>query len=97
LVKEKWTWKKEGAFPERQGWDITINDCHKKSFPFGSVNIANLRRPDPDSVKAFDTPESQTDAIKKIILSGIQDKIKGMQAADADAKNEYQQLLQKVG
>lgn len=97
LVKEKWTWKKEGVFPERQGWDITINDWHEKSFPFGPANIANLRRPDPHSVKAFDTPESQTDAIKKIILSGIQDKIKGMQAADADAENEYQQLLQKVG
>ncbi|NGY38996.1 AAA family ATPase [Flavobacterium sp. XN-5] len=97
LVKEKWTWKKDNILPERQGWDININDWHEKSFPFGPANIANLRRPDPHSVKAFDTPESQTDAIKKIILSGIQDKIKGMQAADADAENEYQQLLQKVG
>ena len=97
LVKEKWTWKKEGILPDRQGWDFTIDNWHEKSFPFGPANIANLRRPDPHSVKAFDTPESQTEVIKKIILSGIQDKIKSMQAEDADTKNEYQQLLQKVG
>lgn len=97
LVKEKWTWKKEGILPDRQGWDFTIDNWHEKSFPFGPANIANLRRPDPHSVKAFDTPESQTEVIKKIILSGIQDKIKSMQAEDVDTKNEYQQLLQKVG
>ena len=97
LVKERWTWKKEGVTPDRQGWDITINGWHEKSFPFGPANIANLRRPDPHSVKAFDTPESQTDAIKKIILSGIQDKLKSMQVAEAGADNEYQQLLEKVG
>lgn len=97
LVKERWTWKKEGVTPDRQGWDVTVGDWHEKSFPFGPANIANLRRPDPHSVKAFDTPESQTNVIKGIILTGIQDKIKGMQAEDAEQKNEYQQLLQKVG
>ena len=96
LVKEKWTWKSIGVTPDRQGWDITTGDWHEKSFPFGPPNIANLRRPDPHSVKAFDTPDSQTDAIKKIILAGIQDKIKSLQGADDGAENDYQQILQKV-
>jgi len=96
LVKERWTWKKDAAQPERQGWDTTTEDWHETSFPFGPANIANSRRPDPHSVKAFDTPESQTDVIKKIILAGIQDKIKGMQSANEE-ESEYQQLLQKVG
>jgi len=96
LVKEKWTWNKVGSMPDRRGWDVSIGNWHESSFPFGPANIANLRRPDPHSVKAFDTPESQTDAIKKIILSGIQDKIKGLQSAD-ESGNEYQQLLEKVG
>lgn len=97
LVKEKWTWKAVNSFPDRQGWDVATGNWHEKSFPFGPANIANLRRPDPHSVKAFDTPESQTEAIKKIILSGIQDKIKSMQSAEDGAENEYQKLLQKVG
>lgn len=96
LVKERWTWNRASELPVRQGWNTQINDWDSKA-PFGPANIANLRRPDPHSVKAFDTPESQTEVIKKIIITGITDKIKSMQAEDAATENEYQQLLKKVG
>lgn len=95
LVKERWTWEKEGVVPKRQGWNVD-EGAWDESFPFGPANIANLRRPDPHSVRAFDTPETQTNAIKTILLTGIQEKIKSLQATDSSHQNDYQQLLQKV-
>lgn len=97
LVKERWIWSKHNEMPERRGWDVNEGGWHATKAPFGPANIANLRRPDPHSVKAFDTPESQTEAIKKIIISGIMDKIKSLQSEDAATENEYHQLIAKVG
>jgi putative ATP-dependent endonuclease of OLD family len=95
LVKERWTWKGEGK-PIRQGWDVTIGGW-SDSFPFGPANIANARRPEPHKVSAFDKPENQADAIKKLLMAGIKERVKNLQSRKSeDDANDYFQLIEKV-
>jgi len=95
LVRERWTWRCEGK-PTRQGWDV-IEGKWSDSFPFGPANIANARRPEPHKVSAFDKPESQADAIKKLLMTGINERVKNLQNEDSiGGANGYQELIQKV-
>ncbi|MBB6611790.1 AAA family ATPase [Pontibacter sp. Tf4] len=95
LVKEKWTWESTGK-PVRRGWNVTLGDWDSKSFPFGPANIANQRRPEPHKVNAFDNPDDQANAIKKLLMAAITERVKNLQAASSEDKNEYHQLLDKV-
>ena len=93
LVKERWTWKTIGK-PERRGWDVKMGDWHPSKAPFGPPNIANSRRPEPHKVDAFSKPEDQADAIKKLLLAAIQEKVNQMKTAEE--KNEYHLMLESV-
>jgi putative ATP-dependent endonuclease of OLD family len=93
LVREKWTWKGIGK-PERRGWDVEQGDWHPNKAPFGPPGVANSRRPEPHKIDAFSKPEDQADAIKKLLLAGIQEKVNQMKSDEQ--RNEYHQMLESV-
>ena len=93
LIKEKWTWRAVGK-PERRGWDVTISDWHPSKAPFGPAGVANSRRPEPHKVDAFSKPEDQADAIKKLLLAAIQEKVNQMKSDEE--KNDYHKMLESV-
>jgi putative ATP-dependent endonuclease of the OLD family len=95
LVKERWTWRAEGK-PTRQGWNVAENSW-SNSFPFGPANIANARRPEPHKVSAFDKPENQADAIKKLLMAAIKERVKNLQSTGPEGgANDYHQLVESV-
>lgn len=89
LVKEKWYWPTEGK-PIRRGWNVETGDWDKSSFPFGPANIANVRRPEPHKVDAFSDPEEQAKEIKKLLMTGITERVKSLQSSEE--RNEYHEL-----
>lgn len=94
LVKERWTWKGEGA-PTRQGWNAQENNWSEQ-VPWGAPNVANSRRPEPHRVDAFDSPEVQADEIKKLLMNALNERVKNLKTANQEAENEYHKLLGKV-
>jgi putative ATP-dependent endonuclease of OLD family len=93
LVREKWTWKGIGK-PERRGWDVEQGHWHGSKAPFGPPGVANSRRPEPHKVDAFSKPEDQADAIKKLLLAGIQEKVNQMKSDEQ--RNEYHKMIESV-
>lgn len=89
LVKEKWHWPAEGK-PIRRGWNVETGDWDESSFPFGPANIANSRRPEPHKVDAFSDPEEQAKEIKKLLMTGITERVKSLQTSEE--RNEYHEL-----
>jgi putative ATP-dependent endonuclease of OLD family len=89
LVKEKWVWPSEGK-PIRRGWNVETGDWDESSFPFGPANIANSRRPEPHKVDAFSDPEEQAKEIKKLLMTGITERVKSLQSSEE--RNEYHEL-----
>jgi putative ATP-dependent endonuclease of OLD family len=95
LVKERWTWKGEGA-PIRQGWNAQLNSWSDQ-VPWGAPNVANSRRPEPHRVDAFDSPEVQADEIKKLLMNALNERVKNLKTANQEEEeNEYHKLLNKV-
>jgi len=95
LVKERWTWKSEGA-PTRQGWNAQENNWSDQ-VPWGAPNVANSRRPEPHRVDAFDSPEVQADEIKKLLMNALNERVKNLKTANQEEEeNEYHKLLGKV-
>lgn len=95
LVKERWTWKGEGA-PTRQGWNAQDNNWSEQ-VPWGAPNVANSRRPEPHRVDAFDSPEVQADEIKKLLMNALNERVKNLKTANQEEEeNEYHKLLGKV-
>jgi len=93
LVREKWTWANIGA-PVRRGWDVFEGDWHASKAPFGPAGVANTRRPEPHKVDAFSKPEDQAEAIKKLLMAGIIEKVNQMKTEEQ--KNEYHQMLESI-
>lgn len=89
LVREKWWWPAEGK-PNRRGWNVETGDWDETSFPFGPANIANSRRPEPHKVDAFSDPEEQAKEIKKLLMTGITERVKSLQSSEE--RNEYHEL-----
>jgi putative ATP-dependent endonuclease of OLD family len=93
LVREKWTWANIGA-PVRRGWDVFESSWHASKAPFGPAGVANTRRPEPHKVDAFSKPEDQAEAIKKLLMAGIIEKVNQMKTEEQ--KNEYHQMLESI-
>ncbi|KRT13228.1 ATP-dependent endonuclease [Pedobacter ginsenosidimutans] len=93
LVRERWTWRGTGK-PDRRGWDVHKGGWHATKAPFGPPNIANSRRPEPHKVDAFSKPEDQADAIKKLLLAAIQEKVNLMRTAEE--KNQYHAMVDSI-
>lgn len=97
LVKERWLWHSEGK-PKREGWDVEVGGW-SENVPWGAPNIANARRPEPHRVDAFDSPEKQAEAIKKLIMQALNDRVKNLKAEnvqEGEEENDYQKLLSQV-
>lgn len=92
LVKEKWTWSGPGKLPDRVGYNIEIDDWDTKA-PFGFANIANLRRPEPHPVLAFDNPDVQAKAITDLLVTAITEKVESLQSQKDGEDNEYHRLI----
>ncbi|MBB5438005.1 putative ATP-dependent endonuclease of OLD family [Pedobacter sp. AK017] len=90
LVRERWIWKGVGK-PDRRGWDVKKGEWHPTKAPFGPANIANSRRPEPHKVDAFSKPEEQAEAIKRLLLAAIQEKVNQMRSAEE--RNQYHAML----
>ncbi|KAA6318321.1 DNA replication and repair protein RecF, partial [termite gut metagenome] len=92
LVKEKWVWKEIGD-PIRTGWNVATNEWSAE-VPWGAPNVANSRRPEPHRVKAFDPPETQAEAIKRLLIQTLQEKIKNLKTEEGE--NDYKKLVEQV-
>lgn len=83
IVKEKWQWKKVGEKPERVGYRFDLGKWAEQTdspkMPWATDNVAYAKRPKPHRVSTFDSPETQSDAIKDIINSILEDKIKNFE------------------
>lgn len=93
LVKEKWTWNGPGQLPNRVGYNVDIQNWDTKA-PFGFANVANLRRPEPHPVLAFDNPDVQAKAIADLLMTAINEKVLGLQSDGEE--NEYFKLLDSL-
>lgn len=92
LVKEKWTWNIPGQLPTRVGFNVEMDDWDTKA-PFGFATIANLRRPEPHPVLAFDNPDVQAKAITELLVTAITEKVESIQAQTDGEENEYHRLV----
>lgn len=97
LVRERWIWHSEGK-PKREGWDVEAN-AWSENVPWGAPNVANARRPEPHRVDAFDSPEKQADAIKKLLMQALNERVKslkGKETQEGEEENDYKKLLNQV-
>ena len=89
IVKEKWLWKKPNDRPERIGYRVDLGrwanqQTDSPKMPWAMDNVAYARRPKPHRVSTFDSPETQSDAIKDIINSLLEEKIKNYDPISKD-------------
>ncbi|HTF03014.1 MAG TPA: AAA family ATPase [Bacteroidia bacterium] len=97
LVRERWVWNGEGK-PKREGWDAETTSW-SENVPWGAPNVANARRPEPHRVDAFDSPEEQAKAIKKLLMQALTDRVKNLKAEnqeEGEEENDYKKLISNV-
>jgi putative ATP-dependent endonuclease of OLD family len=97
LVRERWVWNGEGK-PKREGWDVEATAWSEK-VPWGAPNVANARRPEPHRVDAFDSPEEQAKAIKKLLMQALTERVKNLKAENHEEgveENDYKKLITQV-
>lgn len=94
VVRERWIWSGPGK-PKREGWNVENSDWSDK-VPWGAPNVANTRRPEPHRVDAFDPPTEQAEAIKKLLVQALNEKVKTFTAQNDDEENDFQKLLKSV-
>jgi len=94
-VRERWRWLEEGD-PIRQGWNVQKNDWDDK-VPWGAPNVAKSHRPEPHRVGAFDSPEEQSEAITKILMKELGDRVKNLESTVEEGnESSYGKLLENV-
>ena len=80
LVKERWVWKNAKDKPARVGWRVDKNEWagekDKPKMPWATDNVATARRPKAHRVSTFDSPETQSEAVKQIVNVLLEDKIR---------------------
>ncbi|QEC69336.1 AAA family ATPase [Panacibacter ginsenosidivorans] len=97
LVRERWVWNGEGK-PKREGWEVEASSW-SENVPWGAPNVANARRPEPHRVDAFDSPEEQAKAIKKLLMQALNDRVKNLKAQNQEEgqeENDYKKLIAHV-
>lgn len=97
VVKERWVWKNIKDKPSRVGWRVDKNDwateTDKPKMPWATDNVASARRPKAHRVSTFDSPETQSDAVRQIVNVLLEDKIKNYQPKDGG--DNYTSLVDK--
>ena len=80
LVKERWVWKNSKDKPARVGWRVDKNDWAGQQdtpkMPWATDNIATARRQKAHRVSSFDSPETQSEAVKQIVNAILEEKIR---------------------
>lgn len=94
LVKERWTWELPHKLPTRQGFNFEKKTWDEKA-PFGFANVANLRRPEPHAVFAFQNPDDQANQVMGILMTAINQKVENLKASQ-DEENLYRSLLDQI-
>lgn len=99
IVRERWSWTQPGE-AKRQGFDVTTNDW-SENVPWGAPNVANSRRPRPHRIHAFGSPEEQTQAVVKLLLTTLQSAVKSLpekvtDETGAETPTDYGNLLKSL-
>lgn len=76
LIRERWTWSKDGEQPKRQGFDVVLQEWVTDAVPWGAPNVANSRRPIPHRIDAFSKPEAQAQQVSDLLLTALKNKLK---------------------
>ncbi len=97
LVKESWRWPAPGV-PVRRGFNVQENrwatDADKEKVPWGAAGVANSRRPQPQRVDAFASPDEQAGEIVKLLMTAIKDRVKTHQEEAKENKEaDFSKLL----
>lgn len=100
LVKERWTWPQPGA-PVRRGYNFSkdnwATDTDKEKVPWGAAGVANARRPQPHRIDAFESPEKQAEAIVKLLMTAIKERVKAHEAESKEnLETDYSKLLSSI-
>ena len=95
LIREKWTWESPNKDPIRQGFDVS-EQAWAKEVPWGAPNVANARRPRPHRIDAFASPEAQADAIAKLIMDLLKDRIRSIKTDPSQERTDYELVLDKI-
>lgn len=73
-VKERWIWSAPGP-PKRQGHPANSDDWDDH-VPWGAPNVAKVRRPQPQRIDAFASPEEQANKIIELLKKALLDRAK---------------------
>lgn len=101
LVREKWTYPGPSMEPRKVGWEVATNGWHESEGPWGLPGVAQIARPEPHRVHAFDSPDEQAAQIVKLLRKLLEDRLKQLAAVDTDETasptgETYRSLLSKV-
>ncbi len=97
-VRERWTWKKPGA-PKKVGFDVEKDRWDDEHGPWGAAGVAQVNRPEPHRIEAFDNPATQAAAIVSLLEEAIKQKVKevtGSKSEEGQEKSSYEKLLDSV-
>lgn len=73
-VRERWIWNAPGK-PKRQGHRANANDWDEH-VPWGAPNVAKVRRPQPQRIDAFASPEKQAEKIVDLLKKALLERAK---------------------
>ena len=97
-VRERWTWKKPGA-PKKVGFNVEKDCWDDEHGPWGVAGVAQVNRPEPHRIEAFDNPATQAAAIVGLLEEAIKQKVKevtGLKSEEGQEKSSYEKLLDSV-
>ncbi|QFT36378.1 MULTISPECIES: ATP-dependent endonuclease [unclassified Vibrio] len=97
LVKERWIWKNTKDKPSRVGMRVDKGewaaDDDKPKMPWATDNVASARRPKAHRVSTFDSPETQSEAVKQIVNVLLEDRIRNYKPTTSP--DDYNSLVNK--
>lgn len=97
-VREQWKWRQPGP-PTKVGFNVETGDWDASHGPWGLASVAQVNRPEPHRIEAFDNPTKQADEIAGLLKEVISQKIKELTATkseDGAGKSAYERLLDSV-
>ncbi len=92
VVRERWTWSKADASPERDGYNFEKDDWDTEAVPWGAAGVAKARRPVPHRITSFDSPEEQAGQVAEMLLKAVKERIKSKKK-EGDENTDFAKLL----
>ena len=97
-VRERWTWREEGA-PKKVGFNVEKGSWDDAHGPWGAPGVAQVNRPEPHRIEAFDNPATQAAAIVGLLEEAIKQRVKEVTSSKSEEgqeKSSYEKLLDSV-